>query len=62
MSKFLFTKVLLITFFCFYKAGEMPYGVTVQALNDIGLEGQSNAIVFFTEEGGKYNSIYYQFS
>ena len=38
--------------------GEIPYGVTVKAVNDIGQEGQSNTTVFFTREDGKYiNSI-----
>ena len=38
----------------FYKAGEIPYEVTVKANNDIGLEGKSNTTVFFTREGSKY--------
>ena len=38
----------------FFKAGEIPYGVTVKAVNDIGQEGQSNTTVFFTRENGKY--------
>ena len=37
-----------------FKAGEIPYGVTVKAVNDIGQEGQSNTTVLFTRENGKY--------
>ena len=37
-----------------FKAGEIPYGVTVKAVNDIGQEGQSNTTVLFTRENDKY--------
>ena len=52
---------LVITGNFFYKVGEIPYGVTVKANNDIGLEGQSNTTVIFTREGSKYNNSIFIF-
>ena len=54
MSALILT-TFIINNYC--KAGEIPYGVTIKALNDVGQEGQSNTTVIFTREGSKYDSF-----